>query len=229
MLAWSAYIAGEIESAAGHVEVAEQHYERAIELARSSGATFLVGVATVGLLTVQTAAGRVDDALRGYRDVIDYFARTGNWTHLWTTLRNLAELLRRLGDDEPAAFSTRRPTTLRTPRSVNRGAGPARPGSADHPPGRRPRRGPAGHRTQPQPSDGWGAPPPAGRGAPGRLDEGLVADPCRVDVRAQGGDQPGRLGLLGGQRPDLAPGDVRVQLQVEGQPLAGVSTGSPGG
>ena len=48
-------------------------------------------------------AGRVADALRGYRDVIDYFARTGNWTHLWTALRNLADLLRRLGDPEPAA------------------------------------------------------------------------------------------------------------------------------
>ena len=40
----------------------------------------------------------------GYREVIDYFARTGNWTHLWATLRNLADLLRRLGDDEPAAL-----------------------------------------------------------------------------------------------------------------------------
>jgi hypothetical protein len=35
--------------------------------------------------------------------VIDYFARTGNWTNVWTTLRNLADLLRRLGDDAPAA------------------------------------------------------------------------------------------------------------------------------
>jgi hypothetical protein len=43
------------------------------------------------------------DALRGYRDVVAYFARTGNWTHQWTTLRNLADLLRRLGDAEPAA------------------------------------------------------------------------------------------------------------------------------
>ena len=49
-------------------------------------------------------AGRIHDALRGYREVIDYFARTGNWTHQWTTLRNLADLLRRLGDDEPAAL-----------------------------------------------------------------------------------------------------------------------------
>ncbi len=59
-------------------------------LARSSVATFVEGIASVGLLTVRTDAGRVHDALRGYRDVIDYFARTGNWTHQWVTLRNLA-------------------------------------------------------------------------------------------------------------------------------------------
>jgi len=74
-----------------------------VELARRSGATFLVGVATVGLLAVLGTSGRVEDALRGYADVIGYFARTGNWTHLWTTLRNLAALLRRIGDDGPAA------------------------------------------------------------------------------------------------------------------------------
>jgi tetratricopeptide (TPR) repeat protein len=104
MHSWGAYVAGEIESCAGRHAAAEPHYVRAIELARTSGATFLVGVATVGLLTVRAAAGRVDDALRGYREVIDYFARTGNWTHQWTTLRNLADLLRTLGDDEPAAL-----------------------------------------------------------------------------------------------------------------------------
>ena len=104
VLAWRAYTAGEIESAAGDPEAAERHYVRAIELARTSGATFLVGVATVGLLAVRAGAGRIDDALRGYREVIDYFDRTGNWTHQWTTLRNLADLLRKLGDDEPAAL-----------------------------------------------------------------------------------------------------------------------------
>jgi predicted ATPase/DNA-binding SARP family transcriptional activator len=102
MLSWGAYVAGEIESATGDPRSAEQHYRRAIGLARSSGATFLVGVATVGLLTVLADAGRVHDALRGYRDVIGYFARTGNWTHLWTTLRNLADLLRTVGDHDPA-------------------------------------------------------------------------------------------------------------------------------
>jgi hypothetical protein len=104
MLSWGSYVAGEIESLAGRGEHAERHYLRAVELARDSGATFLVGVATVGLLSVRAGSGRVHEALGGYRDVIGYFSRTGNWTHLWTTLRNLAELLRRLGDDEPAAL-----------------------------------------------------------------------------------------------------------------------------
>lgn len=104
MLAFGAYVAGEIESRAGHSEPAERQYVHAADLARASGATFLVCVATVGLLSVRAAAGRVHEALGGYRDVIDYFARNGNWTQLWVTLRNLADLLRRLGDDGPAAL-----------------------------------------------------------------------------------------------------------------------------
>jgi hypothetical protein len=36
--------------------------------------------------------------------VIDYWAVAGNWTHQWETLRNLARLLRRLGDNEPATL-----------------------------------------------------------------------------------------------------------------------------
>lgn len=104
MQAWGAYVAGEIDSLAGHDDAAEERYVRAVELARASGATFLVGVATVGLLSLRARTGRVHEALGGYREVIDYFARNGNWTHLWVTLRNLAGLLRRLGDEETAAL-----------------------------------------------------------------------------------------------------------------------------
>jgi predicted ATPase/DNA-binding SARP family transcriptional activator len=102
--AWSSYVQGEIESTAGRRDLAERHYRHAVDRARRAGATFLVGVAMVGLQAELSRAGRVDDALRGYREVIDYFARTGNWTHQWTTIRNLADLLRRLGDTEPAAL-----------------------------------------------------------------------------------------------------------------------------
>ncbi|HEY5857352.1 MAG TPA: BTAD domain-containing putative transcriptional regulator [Aldersonia sp.] len=104
MRAWAAYVEGEIEGCAGNPEEAEANYLQAIDLARASGATFLVGVATVGLLSARARAGRVHEALSGYRDVVEYFARNGGWTHLWTTLRNLADLLRRLGDDDAAAL-----------------------------------------------------------------------------------------------------------------------------
>jgi hypothetical protein len=60
-------------------------------------------VATVGLVAVRGRGPRPREALAGYRETIDYFARTGNWTHLWATLRNLADLLHRLDDDGPAA------------------------------------------------------------------------------------------------------------------------------
>jgi predicted ATPase len=102
MRAWGEYVAGEIEGLAGDLAAAEAHYRTALRLARGVGATFLVGVASVGLLAVLARAGRMHDALRGYTRVVDGFARTGNWTHLWTTLRNLADLLRTLGDDRTA-------------------------------------------------------------------------------------------------------------------------------
>jgi tetratricopeptide (TPR) repeat protein len=122
--AWTAYVAGEIERCAGQPERAERHHRNAVELARGSGATFLVGLATLGLVTVLGRGGRVDDTLRGYRDVVDYFARTGSWSHLWTTLRNLAEVLRRLGDPERAALlDTAADEASATP-------GPAAPGRA---------------------------------------------------------------------------------------------------
>jgi predicted ATPase/DNA-binding SARP family transcriptional activator len=103
MRAWSDYVVAEIESLAGNAGSAERHYLRAVDLARDVGGTFLVGVASVGLVALRGKTGRVADALRGYRDVVDHLARTGNWTHLWPALRNLADLLRRLGDPGPAA------------------------------------------------------------------------------------------------------------------------------
>ncbi|WP_261325739.1 BTAD domain-containing putative transcriptional regulator [Modestobacter marinus] len=103
MRSWATYVRGEIDSLAGRSESAESAYVRAIELARASGGTFLEGVATVGLLAERARSGRTREALSGYREVIDYFARTGDWTHLWATLRNLADLLRGLGDGETAA------------------------------------------------------------------------------------------------------------------------------
>jgi predicted ATPase/DNA-binding SARP family transcriptional activator len=130
MRAWGAYVVGEIETAVGRRDRAEPHYVRAIDLARTSGATFLVGVASVGLLPARADAGRVREALVGYREVVDYFARTGNWTHQWTTLRNLADLLRRLGDDQPADVLDA--ASDRAPDAAARGA-PPKPATVEVP------------------------------------------------------------------------------------------------
>jgi predicted ATPase/DNA-binding SARP family transcriptional activator len=99
-----AYVAGEIDNVSGRYAPAEAHYTRAITLARTAGATFIDGIAAVGLVSVQAKAGRIDDALRGYRELIGYWERSGNWLQQWTTLRNLAILLRDLADPEPALF-----------------------------------------------------------------------------------------------------------------------------
>ena len=72
--------------------------------ARHSGATFLEAIASVGHVTALASAGRHAEALDGYHALIDYWARTGGWIQQWTTLRNLARLLRTIGDQETAVY-----------------------------------------------------------------------------------------------------------------------------
>jgi predicted ATPase len=93
------YATGEL---LGPETTAVEHYEQAIALTRDVGSTFVEGIATVGLASIQAAAGRPDDALRLYERVVRYWLRTGNWTQQWTTLRNLATLLAELGDQPTA-------------------------------------------------------------------------------------------------------------------------------
>jgi predicted ATPase/DNA-binding SARP family transcriptional activator/tetratricopeptide (TPR) repeat protein len=98
------YVAGEIDNAGGHADRAEKHYAQAVDLARASGASLVVGLASVGLLTLRADAGRIDEVLDGYRELIDHWERWGSWNQQWTTLRNLASLLHRCGDVETAVF-----------------------------------------------------------------------------------------------------------------------------
>jgi tetratricopeptide (TPR) repeat protein len=102
--ALQAYVAGEIAVLADLDRQAEGHYAEAIEQSRQSGATFVEGIASVGLLTLRSRAGHIRHALAGYLELIDYWERTGGWSQQWTTLRNLAALLRSLGDQEAALF-----------------------------------------------------------------------------------------------------------------------------
>jgi hypothetical protein len=102
--AFGAYVAGEIDALAGRSAAAELQYRRAVELSQGSGATFVEGVASVGLVALQARGGRPADALAGFGHLLDYWERTGGWVQQWTTLRNLAGVLRAVGDTEAAAL-----------------------------------------------------------------------------------------------------------------------------
>jgi predicted ATPase/DNA-binding SARP family transcriptional activator len=97
-IAFVSYTLGEAHAARGSTE-AEALLLAARDGARTVGASFVESVATVGLLTVWSRAGRRQEARRGYRGLVEHWRRTGSWTQQWTTLRNLA---RELADDRPA-------------------------------------------------------------------------------------------------------------------------------
>ncbi|WP_426567032.1 AfsR/SARP family transcriptional regulator [Angustibacter sp. McL0619] len=71
-------------------------YQRAIGLAESAGATFVEGIALVGLASLLGRSGDPSTALPLFRSIVDRWRRMGVWTHQWTTLRNLVQLLLRM-------------------------------------------------------------------------------------------------------------------------------------
>ncbi len=97
------YVAAEF-AAATDAQDAVAHYGHAIELARGCGASFVDGVASVGLVRLWAASGRVAQALEGYRRLLVEWRDSGHWTQLWTTLRNLAGPLSDAGQPATAAL-----------------------------------------------------------------------------------------------------------------------------
>ena len=124
LLGLAAYVTAEIDSVEGRTDAAEEGYSVAMAHARSVGSTFLEAIAAVGLASLRSRSGRIGAALVGYREVIDHWAAGGNWSHQWVTLRNLADLLRTLGDDGTAdlldAAADRAPDAHDDPRGRGR-------------------------------------------------------------------------------------------------------------
>jgi len=111
--AFHAYIRGEIAGLEAESAAAIAHYDHAIDLARSVGCTFVEGIAAVGRLSQMVKTGCTLQALAGYRDLIDYWERTGSWVQQWTTLRNVADLLQQ--EDEPNAATFLRAAAAAAP------------------------------------------------------------------------------------------------------------------
>ena len=85
-------------------ETALRLLEEVIELAEPVRGHFLVGVARVAITSLLARHRSPREALSSFPDLIGHWRRLGDWTHQWTTLRNLVPLLVRLGADEPAAL-----------------------------------------------------------------------------------------------------------------------------
>lgn len=78
------------------------YVDDAAELARSAGAWFVDGVARVTSASLRARHGDPFDALPVFAELVEHWHRSGSWPQQWITLRNLAELLVRVGADDPA-------------------------------------------------------------------------------------------------------------------------------
>lgn len=100
--AWSLYVDGEIRTDTDpHRAVAL--LDSSIELARSVGSTFVLGVALVSASSSRSRHGDSREAVRMFLQVVEHWYDIGNWTQQWTTLRNVIDLFVQLGADTPAA------------------------------------------------------------------------------------------------------------------------------
>ncbi|MEM9514764.1 MAG: winged helix-turn-helix domain-containing protein [Actinomycetota bacterium] len=95
--AWLDYVEAEVANTIGAADV--EQLRRAIAQARSVESSFVAGVAMVTLASVYVADGDIDRANATYEELIRHWLRSGSWTQLWTTLRNVAELI---ADSHPA-------------------------------------------------------------------------------------------------------------------------------
>lgn len=102
LLAWALYGRGEVLLEADTPQ-AIVLLEQAVGLARTVGNRFAEGVALVSLTSVRARKGDAASALTAFRELIPHWRRAGDWVHQWTTMRNLVELLARLGAHEAAA------------------------------------------------------------------------------------------------------------------------------
>ncbi len=103
VIAWARYGAGEMRL--------ENDPDRAAELlndaltrARAADERYLAGVALVSAASLQARRGDPRRAAGLFREVIEHWHAAGNWTQQWTTMRNVVDVLLRLGKVEEAAI-----------------------------------------------------------------------------------------------------------------------------
>ncbi len=100
--AWSTYAHGEclldVDPAA-----ATPLLDAALARARELDDRYLLGVTLVSVASLRCRHGDPMEAVPVFREAVEHWHRAGNWTHQWTTLRNVAHLFGRLDRAEQAA------------------------------------------------------------------------------------------------------------------------------
>jgi hypothetical protein len=99
---WLAYMHGEV-LLDDDPATALAAFSRAIELADAAGSTYVSGVARVSAITLQSRTAPAREALPLYADVIERWLDAASWSHLLTTMRNLAPTLTEVGEYVAAA------------------------------------------------------------------------------------------------------------------------------
>ena len=100
--AFATYAAGEV-ALLENPETGIDLLRAAAAEAESTGATQVITVARIALVSALTRLGRHGEALALFPPLLHQARREGNWPQLWTALRILAELLAALGRQETAA------------------------------------------------------------------------------------------------------------------------------
>jgi len=100
--AWALYVRGEVVIDTDPAQ-AGALLQKALERARAMDERYLSGVALVALASARSRHGDPHGAVEPFAEVVRHWRDRGDWTHQWTTLRNVVDLLVRLGRTEPAA------------------------------------------------------------------------------------------------------------------------------
>jgi hypothetical protein len=101
-LAWSSFTLGEA-SASVDPTTALAALEAALAHATTVDSHFVAGVALVAIASTQARLGNLGEATAAYGRTIALWHQRGDWTHQWTTLRNVVRLVHHIGRHEQAA------------------------------------------------------------------------------------------------------------------------------
>ena len=101
LLAWAAYLQGELDADTKPAEAIET-LEEAVEYAITIGNEFVAGISLIALAATASRHGDSAIALEALERCIHLFSGAGNRPQFWTAVRNLVEVLHRVGADRDA-------------------------------------------------------------------------------------------------------------------------------